>query len=163
MTPSRTGDARVETGLLDHPITPADMSPFPPGAGAESIFIGRTRAEIHPEHGRLQLLEYHAYEPMAGEILLRLAEEAVGKYEVRAVRLLHATGPVRVGEAGVLVQVAAPHREQSFAACRFLIDTLKEQCPIWKKEYYTSRTQWTGGVRAGEGAMAGVHPGERGT
>jgi len=135
-----------EIRLHDGPVAIESVTPFPPQCGAETIFVGRTRAERHIDHGDLVALEYHAYESMAIAVLTRLANAATLVYGVRAVRLLHAVGTVPIGEASVVVQVATGHREASFAACRTLIDRLKLEAPIWKREKWRDGTTWAEGV-----------------
>lgn len=109
---------------------------WPGDCGAEGVFVGRTRDETHAEFGPLVRLEYEVYEPMAVKLLDAMAREAVERFGCRAVRLVHARGPVAPGEASVVVQVATPHRGESFAACRYLIDRLKHELPIWKHEIW---------------------------
>jgi len=109
---------------------------FPGPCGAECVFLGRTRDDRHPEHGTLVRLEYEVYEPMAQKVLEKMAREAAGKFDCRYVRIVHAKGPVEPGEASVVIQVATPHRGASFDACRYLIDTLKQELPVWKKEVW---------------------------
>lgn len=115
------------------------LSPFPIEAGGECVFLGRTRMERHAKHGDLLRLSYDAYREMAERVLHDLAREAVNRFGCLAVRVHHAIGEVPVGEASVLVQVACGHRDKAFEACRFLIDRLKTDAPIWKRE------QWQGG------------------
>ena len=68
------------------------------------------------------------------------------RWPVERVCLLHRLGIVPPAEASVVVGVATPHRADAFAACRFLIDTLKQQVPIWKREVYADgSTEWVEG------------------
>lgn len=138
----------VDVRLLRAPVAPADWSslgPFPAECGAECVFLGRTRADRSAVHGELVRLEYEAYEAMALALLESLATHAVDCLGCRAVRLLHALGPVAVGEASVLVQVVTPHRDASFVACRTLIDRLKAEAPIWKREVWADGATWSPG------------------
>ena len=134
------------------------MEPLPTGAGAEGVFLGRTRLEHHPDHGALRHLDYDAYRPMARAVLEQLAHRAIEAHGCFAVRLHHALGVVRPGEASVLVQVLTGHRAASFAACRFLIDTLKAEAPIWKKEVWADGTTWSEGQPAAAGGADGAAP-----
>jgi molybdopterin synthase catalytic subunit len=145
---SRTIDVRI----LDHPVQPQALAPFPEAAGAECSFLGRTRREVHPEHGALVRLAYEAYVPLAQRVLTDLARQAADRFDGRAVRIHHAVGDVPVGEASVLVQVACGHRGDAFGACRFLIDGLKTSAPIWKREFWADGTTWSTGhpVEPGE-------------
>ena len=112
------------------------------------MFLGRTRVETHPVHGRLIRLEYEAYGPMAQRVLAALAHAAAGRFDCRVVRIVHATGTVPPGRASVVIQVACPHRADAFDACRHLIDRIKRELPIWKREV------WEHGETFVEGCVA---------
>ena len=107
-----------------------------PAAGGVCVFVGTTRAERNGEGVELAALEYEAYEEMAREQLEELARRAREKWGIVKVAMLHRVGRVGVGEASVVIAVSAGHREEAFAACRFLIDTLKAEVAIWKKEVW---------------------------
>ncbi len=132
--------------LIDGPCVIGPIEPFPSEGGAECVFIGRTRAETHPEHGALTRLSYDAYRPMAQRVLEDLARKANDRWPCLVVRLHHAVGDVPVGGASVVVQVAAGHRAEAFAAGRWLIDTLKQKAPIWKQETWADGTTWSTGA-----------------
>ena len=87
-------------------------------------------------------LEYEAFEEMALPLMQEIAAEAHRRLPVTVVRLVHRLGSLEIGEASVAVAVASPHRAEAFAACRFAIDTLKAQVPIWKKELYADGSAW---------------------
>ena len=140
--------AEPDIQLLDHPVSALPFDPFPQPAGAECVFLGRTREETHPEHGALRRLGYEAYRPMATRVLRDLAVEAGGRFDCLATRIHHAIGEVTPGGASVLVQVVCAHRGAAFEACRFLIDRLKESAPIWKQEQWADGTTWSEGTTA---------------
>ena len=81
-------------------------------------------------------LEYHAFEAMAVPELERIAADLGRDHEVSDLALVHRTGMLNVGEASVLVAVAAPHRRAALAACADGIEAIKRRLPIWKKEHY---------------------------
>jgi molybdopterin synthase catalytic subunit len=135
----------LDVRLLDGPVRYEPIEPFPQPAGAEAVFLGRTRDEEHDERGPLRRLGYEAYRPMAERVLNELATEAVQRFGCRAVRVHHAIGEVPLGQASVLVQVVAGHRTEAFDACRFLIDELKQRAPIWKREQWTEGATWSAG------------------
>lgn len=139
-------DPTVDVQLLDHPVSYTPMDVVPMGGGGECVFLGRTRPETHQTHGALQELSYDAYRPMALRELRSLATLAIDRFGCLFVRIHHAVGIVPPGEASVLVQVACGHRAESFDACRFLIDELKIQVPIWKKEVWADGTSWSEGT-----------------
>jgi molybdopterin synthase catalytic subunit len=138
--------AHIDVRLLAHPVEHQPFRPFPQPAGAECVFLGRTRVERHAEHGPLRRLSYEAYEPLAERVMAELADEAVARFGCLAVRLHHAVGDVPSGEASVLVQVVCGHRDESFRACRHLIDELKRRVPIWKREVWSDGTTWAEGA-----------------
>jgi molybdopterin synthase catalytic subunit len=135
----------IDVRLLDHPLCYEEIDPFPHAAGAECVFLGRTRIEIHPTHGRLVRLSYEAYRPMAESLLASLADTAAARWPLSFIRVHHALGEVAPGQASVLVHVIAPHRAESFDSCRFLIDELKRAVPIWKREVWEDGTSWSTG------------------
>ena len=136
----------IDVRILDRPVAAIDVAPFPRPAGGECIFLGRTRAESHPEHGELKRLSYEAYRPMAEQVLRNLATAAAVEFGCLPVRVHHAVGDVGPGEASVLVQVVTGHRAAAFDACRFLIDRLKATAPIWKREVWADGTTWSRGT-----------------
>jgi MoaE-MoaD fusion protein len=113
--------------------------------GAVSLFDGIVRNNTR---GRSTLyLEYEAYEGMALKQMEALAKYALENYKVRDVRLVHRLGRLEIGETSVLIVVASAHRGPAFDACRYLIDTLKKQVPIWKKEFFEDGAVWADGER----------------
>ena len=137
-----TLDVKLQPG----PVTYAPWDPFPSDAGAECVFLGRTRADAHPDHGPLRELSYDAYADMAERVMRELAHQAADEHGCLAVRLHHAIGTVPAGAASVLVQTVAGHRAEAFAACRFLIDTLKVRVPVWKRERWSDGETWAPGA-----------------
>jgi len=111
--------------------------------GAVCVFDGIVRNNTR---GRETLfLDYEAYREMALAQMRELAEQAIARFGVRDVALLHRLGRLYVGETSVLVVVASAHRGPAFDACRWLIDTLKKQVPIWKKETFVDGAVWADG------------------
>lgn len=111
-----------------------------PGAGAVDVFIGTVRDNT--EQKAVVRLEYEAYAPMALKKMEDLAAEARRRWPVEALALVHRVGLLQIGEAAVVIAVATPHRAAAFEACRWLIDTLKETVPIWKKEVFDDGEVW---------------------
>ena len=87
-------------------------------------------------------LEFEAYEPMALREMQKLADQAREKWDVLRIAVHHRTGVLGVGEIPVIIAVSAAHRAAAFDACRYIIDTLKETVPIWKKEYFAGGEVW---------------------
>lgn len=110
-------------------------------AGAVVLFLGTAR-EWTGER-RTEVLEYECYGEMAERKLAELEAEAGRRWPLTGCALVHRVGPVPLGEASVAVAVSSPHREEAFAAGKWLIDTLKQVVPIWKKEHWADGTsQW---------------------
>ena len=111
--------------------------------GAVAIFDGIVRNNTK---GRQTLyLDYSAYDTMALDQMRKLAEEAFARFSVRDVLMVHRLGRLEVGETSILIAVASAHRGAAFDACRWLIDTLKQQVPIWKKEVFVDGAVWAPG------------------
>lgn len=111
--------------------------------GAVCVFDGIVRDNTR---GRKTLyLDYEAYREMALSQMNALAAEAVAKFGVRDVAVVHRLGRLQVGESSVLVAVGSAHRGAAFDACRWLIDTLKKTVPIWKKEQFVDGAVWADG------------------
>jgi molybdopterin synthase catalytic subunit len=118
-----------------------------PRAGGVSVFLGTTRSERRPDGVELLALDYDAYPEMAAAQLNALAARARQRWPVVRLALLHRTGRVALAEPSVVVAVSTPHRADAFDACRWLIDTLKSEAAIWKKEVWA------------DGSDSWVHPG----
>jgi molybdopterin synthase catalytic subunit len=130
--------------LVREPIDVASLAGRTDKDGAVSLFLGVVRNE---NRGRRVLrLEYEAYEEMALPLMEEIAAETARRFPVTDVRLVHRLGLLEIGEASVAVAVSSPHRAEAFAACRFAIDTVKAQVPIWKKELYADGSEWLDGT-----------------
>ena len=112
-------------------------------SGAIDIFVGTTRNNAD---GKIvSSLEYEAYEGMAEKELANIVQEARSRWPVNDVAVVHRLGRVPVGEASVAIAVSSSHRLEAFNACKFIIDTLKERVPIWKRETFADGTvEWSG-------------------
>jgi len=99
-----------------------------PEMGAIVTFLGVVRDE------GVRGMEIEVYDEMAAEELAKLERDALVKFEVEAVEIVHRKGSLKVGENIVVILVGAKHRKEAFMACEYLIDELKERVPIWKKE-----------------------------
>jgi len=105
-----------------------------PRAGAYAAFEGWIRNE-NEGHDVLRL-EYESYEPLAVKEGERVLREAAEKHPILKAECVHRIGMLEIGECAVWVGVVAPHRDEAFAACRYIIDQVKLRLPIWKKEHY---------------------------
>ena len=123
------------TALVHHVRTDCD--------GAIVTFDGCVRDN---SHGRRTLyLDYESYESMALKKLKEIAGEIHEKFAIDRVAIAHRLGRLEIGETSVFIAVASPHRAAAFDACRWLIDTLKQTVPIWKKEFFEDGAVWSHG------------------
>lgn len=105
-----------------------------PDCGGLCVFEGRVR---RMNQGKQALrLEYACYEPMALKKMKELEAEAIAGFGAQKALAVHRVGNLEIGELAVWVGASAPHRDEAFKACRFLIDAIKHQVPVWKKETY---------------------------
>ncbi|OAB60124.1 molybdopterin synthase [Phormidium willei BDU 130791] len=105
------------------------------GNGAIVVMSGMVRDNT--EGRGVNYLEYQAYEPMALEVFRQIGEQIRQRWPmITSVVIHHRIGKLTVGEISVLVVVGCPHRGEAFEACRYAIDTLKHNAPIWKKEHW---------------------------
>ncbi|PZU95734.1 MAG: molybdopterin synthase [Pseudanabaena sp.] len=103
--------------------------------GAIVLMSGMVREQTGGR--RVDYLDYQAYEPMALQVFQEISDRAQQKFSsITSVVIHHRLGKLKVGEISVLIAVGSPHRVEAFEACRFAIDTLKVQAPIWKKEFW---------------------------
>ena len=111
-----------------------------PECGGIDVFIGTVR---NATKGKAVVrLEFEAYEKMALNEMDKLAKQAFEKWPIQKVLIHHRTGVLQIGEIPVIIAVAAAHRDAAFDACRYLIDTLKQTVPIWKKEIFEDGEVW---------------------
>lgn len=119
--------------------------------GAVVTFTGVTRD--HHDGRAVAALSYEAYEEMAMKVMVEIFEAALRQFPIGRARVAHRLGEVPVGEASVIVVVAAAHRAAAFDACRFLMDRLKTSVPIFKRETYRDAdtgARWVGDLPAGQ-------------
>jgi molybdopterin synthase catalytic subunit len=106
-----------------------------PANGAVVVMSGTVRNQTDGKS--VVALEYQAYEPMAVRVFEAIAGDIRNRWpEVNRVVIHHRTGRLQIGEISVLVAVGCPHRSEAFEACKYAIDTLKHNAPIWKKEHW---------------------------
>jgi molybdopterin synthase catalytic subunit len=109
-----------------------------PRAGAIVTFAGVTR--------EVERLDYEAYAEMAEERIARIVDDAVAAHGLCAAAAEHRIGAVALGEASVLVAVSAPHRTEAFAGAREIIDRVKAEAPVWKREVEGEEVRWVEGT-----------------
>jgi len=110
-------------------------------AGAVVLFLGTTRE--HTAGRQTQSLDYECYPEMAQRKLEELEVEVRNRWPILECAIVHRLGHLEIGEASVAVAVSSPHRGAAFEAGQWLIDTLKESVPIWKRENWADgSTEW---------------------
>lgn len=123
----------IETGKVIHSV-------MDPACGGLNVFIGNVRNNTK---GKTVLhLEFESYHQMAVKEMQKIIDKAKNEFKITKMAMVHRIGKVEIGEAAVVIAVAAPHRDAAFKACRFAIDTLKETVPIWKKEIFEDGEVW---------------------
>ena len=109
-----------------------------PECGGTCLFLGTVRNG--PEEAGVTEIEYSAYDAMAEAEIERILADVRQRWPTARVALRHRVGRVPVGEASIAIAAAAPHRAEAFAACRHVIEEVKQRLPIWKKEYRVDGT-----------------------
>ena len=114
--------------------------------GGVAIFLGLVRN--HNQGRRVRYLEYEAYEPLALKAFERIDDEVRRRWPGVRMALHHRTGRLEIGEASVAIVTASPHRGDAFAACRYVIERVKQIVPVWKREYFEGGDVWIEGATA---------------
>jgi len=109
-------------------------------SGGICVFVGTVREFTQNE--KVMSLEFETYEKMALKEMDKIAVDALKKWGINKVIIRHAVGVKEVEAPVVVVGASSAHRDACFEACRYLIDTLKETVPIWKKELFENKTVW---------------------
>ena len=110
------------------------------GSGAINVFVGTVRNESKGK--TVRWLEYEAFESMAVSEIKKITQQASEKWKIEGCAVIHRVGTLHPGETAVVVAVSTPHRKESFEACQFIIDTIKERVPIFKKEVFENGEEW---------------------
>ena len=132
---------RLQSGPIDVPALVAAVRGD--GDGAVSLFLGTVR-DVNAGH-RVVFLEYEAYGGMAERVMEQIAAEAKARFGVGRIAIVHRLGRVDIGEASIAIAVASAHRAAAMDACRFVIDSVKTQAPIWKREHFVGGVVWVEG------------------
>jgi molybdopterin converting factor subunit 1 len=140
LVPPVSGGSGVHVRVVEEPLSIERLSRMVgrPGAGAIVSFQGTTRD--------VPRLEYEAYGEMAEERIAAILTDCVQRHGLEGAAAEHRIGSVPLGEASVVVAVAAAHREEAFAGAREAIDRIKAEAPIWKREVDASGARWVEGT-----------------
>jgi molybdopterin synthase catalytic subunit len=111
--------------------------------GAVVSFTGVVRRENKGKE--VKEILYEAYDKMALKVLKNIEEEAIKKFGVERVQIIHRKGVLKPGEVSLLIAVSSKHRQEAFFACWFIIEEIKKSLPIWKKEIFEDGEEWVEG------------------
>src|SRR5580704_3735197 len=108
--------------------------------GAVATFIGRVRD--HSDGVTVHRMDYEAYAEMAESEMRRIGDELYARGGISTISIVHRTGSLQIGDASVVVVVAAPHRDTAFPACQEALELIKSTVPVWKREHRTDGARW---------------------
>ena len=131
-----SNDASVWPFLSTTPLATADLRRSLESATAGAVVVFEGVVRNHHDGRAVVRLEYSAFEAVVEAEWRRLEEQARAGFEITAVVGRHRLGTLAIGECAVWIGVAAAHRAAAFAACQWLIDEVKRELPIWKREHY---------------------------
>jgi molybdopterin synthase catalytic subunit len=140
---------RVQEGGFDLGAECAAFARGRSDTGAVVTFLGIVRDEA----GDLERMEIEHYPGMTEQAIAAIAAEAEGRWDLTGALVIHRFGPMRPGEAIMMVATAARHRGEAFAAAEFLMDYLKSRAPFWKKEIRRTGADWVAAKGEDEAAL----------
>ena len=142
----------IQTADFDVAAEVAALRGNDPGVGAVCSFIGTVRDRN--DGSSVSAMELEHYPGMTEKAIEAMIDEALHRFDIRAARVIHRVGPLRLQDQIVLVVVTSSHRGESFRACEFLMDYLKTQAPFWKKERTPEGERWVDARLADDAALA---------
>jgi molybdopterin synthase catalytic subunit len=136
------GATPVRVSVTDSPIDVASViaSSGTPHDGAVATFIGRVRD--HNDGVAVERMDYEAYAEMAEVEMRRIGEALFARGGISTITIVHRTGALEIGDASVIVVVAAPHRDAAFPACQEALELIKSTVPVWKREHTADGAHW---------------------
>lgn len=134
----------IQTEDFDLSTEAAALRGQDPAVGAVAAFVGtvRDRNRGEADAGQVAAMELEHYPGMTERSIEAMIDEALGRFDIRAARVIHRVGVLQPLDQIVLVVVTSAHRGQAFQACEFLMDYLKTQAPFWKKETTPEGAHW---------------------
>lgn len=141
----------IQAGDFDVAAEIAALRRDDPGVGAVCSFIGTVRDRN--DGSAVSAMELEHYPGMTEKAIEQMIDEALRRFDIRAARVIHRVGPLRLQDQIVLVVVTSSHRGESFRACEFLMDYLKTQAPFWKKESTPEGERWVDARVADDAAL----------
>ena len=141
----RIGPDRVDAHELVRLVTARDQGPEAAHGGVVT-FLGTVRGENQGR--RVLCLEYEAFEPLALKTFATIRDEALDRWPSARVAFHHRVGRLELGEVSVGIAASSPHRAEAFAACRYVIERIKQIAPVWKREFFEGGDVWIEGATA---------------
>ncbi len=141
-----TGQENIKVEILDKPLCIETACAFvdDPACGATDVFIGRVR-NTH-EGQDVGGITYDIHTGLAEKTLRDICTETLSRWPETRCYVAHYKGELPVGGISVIIAVAAPHRAETFEACRYIIEELKKRAPVWKQEHYPDgKSAWLPG------------------
>ncbi len=112
--------------------------------GAILCFIGTVRK--HNKGKEVKKLFYDTYDKMCLKVMGEIEKEAIERFNVRKVNIVHRKGTLKPGEVILFISVSSVHRKEGFDALRFIIEEIKKRLPVWKKEFFKDKEEWVEGI-----------------
>jgi molybdopterin synthase catalytic subunit len=141
----RIGAGQVDLAELVTLVTAGDGGPDT-AHGAVVTFLGTVRDQNQGR--RVLCLEYEAFEPLALKAFAAIRDEARERWPSARVAFHHRIGRLELGEVSVGIAASSPHRAEAFAACRYVIERIKQIAPVWKREFFEGGDVWIEGATA---------------
>lgn len=141
----------IQTADFDLSTEVAALRAGDGGVGAVASFIGTVRDRS--DGLAVTAMELEHYPGMTERAIEAMIDSAMQRFDIRAARVVHRVGPLKLGDQIVLVAVSSAHRGQAFQACEFLMDWLKTQAPFWKKEGTPQGARWVDARVADDAAL----------
>jgi molybdopterin synthase catalytic subunit len=151
--------ARVQTAPFDAGREIAALTEGRRDVGAVATFVGCVRDLNDGANVSRMTLEH--YPGMTERALEEICDQAMGRWDLIDLRVVHRVGPLEPGEPIVLVAVSSAHRGEAFAACEFVMDYLKTRAPFWKKEETPEGSRWVEARSSDDDAAARWVPGDK--
>ena len=137
----------VWVGISESPLSIQSATDFvdAPENGAMDMFVGKVRN--HNLGKKVNAVSYDAFAPLASNVFTELCDEAREKFgQSLRCYVEHYKGRLEIGGISVVIAVGSPHRDESFKACRYIIEELKKRAPVWKQEHYVDGdSEWVKG------------------
>ena len=142
----------IQTGDFDLSAEVAALRAGDPGVGAVAAFVGTVRDRSDGQG--VSAMELEHYPGMTEQAIQAMIDDAMVRFDIFGVRIIHRVGTLQPQDQIVLVAVTSAHRGQAFQACEFLMDYLKTQAPFWKKEHTPEGARWVDARISDDDALA---------